>query len=315
MNLLTVLEFFKTYIRRTEMKPLRNQFLEFMQLRHLAEKTQESYLQAVVKLSKHYNQSPERIGQEKIFQYILYLQNHKKQTFSTCNVALSAFKCFYNQFLNNDTLVLKVPMRKRPKKIPIVYSQEEVQKIIQCTTQPKYRMIFMTAYGTGMRLKELVNLKVKDIDSQRMTLFVRNSKGKKDRYTLLPQRLLEELRQYYHLFQPKEWLFYRCSPDQQLSVDSVSRGFRAAKKKAGLAKAGGIHTLRHCFATHLLEAGTDIRTVQHLLGHSDISTTMIYLHVTNKLISKVTSPLDTLSNAVTDPFALPADDKKGQDHD
>jgi len=287
-----------------------------MQLRNLAPRTRESYLQAVVKLSKHYNQSPELIGQEEIFQYILHLQNNEEQAFSSCNVALSAFKCFYNQFLNNGTIVLKVPSRKRPKKLPVVYSQEEVQKIIQCTSHPKYRLIFMTAYGTGLRLSELVNLKIKNIDSQRMNIFVENSKGKKDRYTILPPKLLDELRQYYKLFHPKEWLFHGCKPGQQLSIDSIARTFRATRKKAGITKEGGIHTLRHCFATHLLEAGTDIRTVQHLLGHADIATTMVYLHVTNKLISKVESPLEKIDTDTIDPFSSPSeDDKKEQDND
>jgi integrase/recombinase XerD len=293
------------------MTSLRVKFCEFMQLRNLAPKTQESYLQAVIKLSEYYNESPELIGQDGIFQYVLYLQNQRQLTYSTCNQALCAFKCFYNQFLNNGTIVLKVPTRKRPRNIPIIYSQEEVQKIIQCTVAPKYRIIFMTAYGTGMRLKELVNLKITDIDSQRMTIFVRNSKGKKDRYTILPPKLLLELKQYYQLFQPKDWLFHSCKPGQQLSVDTVSRAFKVAKIKAGLTKEGGLHTLRHCFATHLLEEGTDIRTVQHLLGHADISTTMIYLHVTNKLISKVVSPLEKLSINQVDPFASSSDQNEG----
>ncbi len=297
------------------MKPLRAKFYEFMQLKDFSPVTQKSYLQAVISLSKYFNESPEKICQERIFQYILHLQNDKKLSFSSCNVALSAFKCFYNQFLNNGTIVLKVPSRRSPKKLPIVYSQQEVQNIIQCTTQPKYRVIFMTAYGTGLRLKELVNLKVKDIDSQRMTIFVRNSKGKKDRYTILPEKLLHELKQYYQIFRPKEFLFYSRGPEQQLSVDSISRMFRTAKLKAGLPKEGGIHTLRHCFATHLLENNTDIRTVQHLLGHSDISTTSIYLHVTNNLISKVKSPLDKIDSDSVDPFNSSLSDKKEDSDD
>ncbi len=297
------------------MKPLRAKFYEFMQLKDFSPVTQKSYLQAVISLSKYFNESPEKICQEQIFQYVLHLQNDKKLSFSSCNVALSAFKCFYNQFLNNGTIVLKVPSRKSPKKLPIVYSQQEVQNIIQCTTQPKYRVMFMTAYGTGLRLKELVNLKVKDIDSQRMTIFVRNSKGKKDRYTILPEKLLHELKQYYQIFRPKEFLFYSRGPERQLSVDSVSRMFRAAKLKAGLPKEGGVHTLRHCFATHLLENNTDIRTVQHLLGHSDISTTSIYLHVTNNLISKVKSPLDKMGSDSVDPFNSSLGDKKEDSDD
>ncbi len=297
------------------MKPLRVKFSEFMQLRNLATRTQQTYLQAMIKLTNHYNRSPEQIGQEDIFQYILYLQNEKKQSFSTCNQALCAFKCFYNQFLNNGTTVLDVPMRKRPRKLPIVYSQEEVQKIIRCTTKPKYRMIFMTAYGTGLRLTELANLKVKDIDSQRMNIFVGNSKGQKDRYTLLPPKLLDELKRYYQLFQPQKWLFHGCQPGRRLSTDSIARTFRDVRIKAGITKGGGIHTFRHSFATHLLEAGTDIRTVQHLLGHADISTTMVYLHVTNRLISKVESPLEQIITDVDDPFdALLEADKKEEDN-
>jgi len=227
------------------MKPLRVKFSEFMQLRNLAPSTQQTYLQAVVKLTRHYNKSPDQLGQEDVFQYILHLQNEKEQSFSSCNQALCAFKCFYNQFLNNGTTILDVPMRKRPRKLPIVYSQEEVQKIIQCTTKPKYRMIFMAAYGTGLRLAELVNLEVKDIDSQRMNIFEGNSKGQKDRYALLPPKLLDELKRYYQLFQPQKWLFHGCKPGHRLSTDSIAKTFRATRIKAGITKGGGIHTFRH----------------------------------------------------------------------
>jgi len=286
-----------------------------MQFKNFSENTQELYLNAVIKLSEHYNTSPKQLGQEEILQYMLYLQNKKKLSFSTCNVALSGFKCFYNQFLNNGTIVIKIPSRKRPKKLPIVYSQQEVERIFHHTQNPKLRMMFMTAYGTGMRLKELLNLRVKDIDSQRESIFVQNSKGKKDRYTLLPKSLLLELRHYYQLYQPNHWLFFSYKPERQYSRDAVARAFRASKMKAGLAKVGGIHTLRHCFATHLLEAGTDIRTVQHLLGHADIGTTMIYLHVTNNLISKVTSPLDSLFSDEVDPFDTSLNDDKENSND
>lgn len=191
------------------MASLRTQFSEFMQLRDLAKKTQVSYMASVTKLSRYYKQSPDQISQEQIFKYILYLQNQEKQSFSSVNLALSAFKCFYNQFLNGGKVILKVPRRKRPKKLPVIFSQREIERIIQSTTHLKYRIILMAAYGTGLRLKELVNLKVEDIDSQRMTILVRNSKGKKDRHTLLPQSLLTELKRYYLIFRPKEWLFCR----------------------------------------------------------------------------------------------------------
>jgi len=284
------------------MTPLREKFHEFMELKNLSPRTIESYLAAVAKLARHFGKSPELITQEMIYQYILFLQRSGKD-FSTCNVALSAFKCFYNQFLGNGTIVFKVPSRRGPKKLPAVYSQEEVNRIIQSVKSPKYRLIYMTAYGSGLRLSELLNLRVRDIDSDRMTIFVKSGKGNKDRHTLLPKTLLSELRSYYNLFRPESWLFYSTSKDKKLSQDSISRAFREAKRKASVTKEGGIHALRHCFATHLLEAGTDIKTVQYLLGHSDISSTMVYLHVTNKLVSSVVSPLDATLDDEVDPFA------------
>ncbi len=297
------------------MTTLRKKFHDFMQLRNLSPKTQESYLKALVDLSVYYNKSPDLINQDEVYQYVLYLQNCKGLTFSSCNVALCAFRCFYNQFLNGGTIVFKVPARRTPKTLPTVYTRQEVQSLIQCTDHPKYRLIFMTAYGTGLRLQELIHLKVADINSQEMAIMVRQGKGKKDRITLLPRQLLEELRSYYRLFQPKEWLFYSCRPNQPLGRDSVSRKFRDSKKKAGITKPGGIHTLRHCFATHLLESGVSIRTVQHLLGHADISTTTVYLHVSKTLISKVSSPLDQISIQGEEPFDTPADEQEEENND
>jgi site-specific recombinase XerD len=244
-----------------------------------------------------------------IHHYILFLQESGKE-FSTCNVALSAFKCFYNQFLGNGTILFKVPSRRGPKKLPVIYSQEEILRIIQNARSPKYRLLFMTAYGSGLRLSELPNLKVSDINKERMTIFVRSAKGKKDRQTILPTSLLNEIEAYVQLFRPQEWLFYGARADQKLSKDSISRAFKEAKQKAEVTREGGIHTLRHCFATHLLEAGTDIKTVQHLLGHTDIGSTMVYLHVTNKLIGGVRSPLDAIK--VAEKLDAPHHDKTEQ---
>lgn len=297
------------------MSQLRKKFDEFMQLRNLSERTRESYLRVLIDLASFYHMSPELIRQDQIIEYVLYLQNNKGLAFSSCNVALSAFKCFYNQFLNKGTLVFKVPPRRTPKTLPTVYTRQEVRSLIQCTSHPKYRLIFMTAYGTGMRLQELVHLKVADINSQEMSIFVRQGKGKKDRITLLPRQLLEELRSYSRLFKPKDWLFYGYRSHQPLTGDSVSRKFRESKKKAGITKSGGIHTLRHCFATHLLENGTPIRTLQHLLGHSDISTTTVYLHVSKNLISNVSSPLDQISIEQEDPFNSPSDEPKEENEE
>lgn len=283
-----------------------------MELKNLSPRTRESYLAAVAKLAGHFGKSPELIPQEMIYQYILFLQRSGKE-FSTCNVALSAFKCFYNQFLGNGTILFNVPSRRGPKKLPVVYSQEEVNRIIQNARSPKYRLAFMTAYGSGLRLGELLDLKVSDIDSERMTIVVKSGKGNKDRRALLPRTLLSELRSYDQLFRPESWLFYATSKHQKLCRDSISKAFKEAKRKAGVTREGGIHALRHCFATHLLEAGTDIKTVQYLLGHSDISSTMVYLHVTHKLISSVVSPLDVIPSDEINPFAKGRSEKKGGD--
>lgn len=295
------------------MRSLRERFGEFMELRNLAARTRESYIYALVGLSKYYNQSPETITQEMIWQYILYLQNEGQKSFSSCNIAISAFKCFYNQFLGDGTIIFKVPSRRGPKKLPVIYSQEEVHKIIQNAKSPKYRLMFMTAYGAGLRLGELINLRVCDIDSKRMTILVRSAKGNKDRRALLPNSLLSELKPYYRMFRPEKWLFFSARPDKKLCKDSVSRAFREAKQKAGVSREGGIHALRHCFATHMLEAGTDIKTVQHLLGHADISSTMVYLHVTNKLIGLARSPLDEICGNPDDSRGEPEDWNKGGD--
>ncbi len=274
------------------MNPLRKRFLEFMQFRCLSERTQQSYLYAVKELARHYQRSPEEISEEEIIVYINHLSQEKNLSFSTCNIALSAFKCFFNQFLGNGTIIFKVPARKSPKLLPVVLDQQEVSMLFQATDHPKKRIILMTAYGAGLRLSELMNLKTSDIDSQRMTIFVQSGKGRKDRYTILPKRLLSELRSYYQLFRPEKWIFYSRNRSDRVSTDYIQRAYRHAKQKAGIAKKGGIHTLRHCFATHLLENGTDIKTVQYLLGHANVSTTMTYLHVSNRLISRVVSPLE-----------------------
>ncbi len=274
------------------MNPLRSKFSEFMVFKCFSEKTQESYLNAVVKLAAFYNKSPELIGIDEIILYINHLSQVEGKEFSTCNVALCAFKCFYNQFLGQGEVILKVPIRKRPKKLPVVLDREEVVRLINSTQNPRDRVILMTAYGTGLRLSEIGNLKIQDIDSKRDVVQVRAGKGKKDRITLLPARLLTELRSYYTLYRPSSYLFFGSDKNRNISRHAIQRAYYKAKKKTGLRKPGGIHTLRHCFATHLLEDGTDISVVQKFLGHADIRTTMIYLHLTRRLFEKTVSPLD-----------------------
>ncbi len=278
------------------MNPLRKKFDDFLRFRCLSERTRHAYVRAVSDLAQHCRRSPEQICDDEIIQYINYLADEKSLSFSSCNVALSTFKCFYNQFLGNGTLTIRIPVRKAPKRLPVVMDREEVRRLIQATLHPQKRMFLMVAYGSGLRLGELMNLKVEDIDSSRKSIFVRSGKGRKDRYTLLPDSLLENLRSYYQMYRPQSWLFYSKRTDNPVRKDRIQKAYTESKRRAKITKQEGIHTLRHCFATHLLEDGVDIKTVQHLLGHADISSTTVYLHVSGRLISKVISPLDTISD-------------------
>lgn len=287
------------------MKTLRVRFDDFMRLRNFAESTRQSYTHHLSQLALFHKKSPHLLNQEHITDYILYLSDKRKLSFNTCWQAIGAFRCFYNQFLGNGKIILKIPKRKRVKKLPVVLSKEEVQKLIFAVKNPKHRIVLMTIYSAGLRLGEVVHLKVSDIDSQRKTIRVREGKGKKDRYTILSDKLLTELRTYYHLYHPSSWLFYSVKPEQPMSKSSVQKVYTDAKKKAHIFKNGGIHTLRHCFATHLIEDGTDIRTVQHLMGHTSVRTTMVYLHVSQRMISQTVSPLESIDLTISetsDPF-------------
>lgn len=179
-------------------------------------------------------------------------------------------------------------------KLPEIFSFEELERLFKCATSLKNRVLLMTTYGAGLRVSEVVNLKLSDIDSSRMTIKVSQGKGNKDRYTILSSRLLTELRTYYREHKPPVWLFYGSYTGQQMSVGTAQTLYYAAKERAGIIKQGGIHTLRHCFATHLLEAGVDLRTIQSLMGHSSLITTMGYLRVTSKKLSATKSPLDLI---------------------
>lgn len=181
------------------MNPLRIKFDEFLRFRCLSEKTRLAYLRSVSDLAQHYQRSPEQISNDEIIQYINFMAEEKGLSFSSCNVALRAFKCFYNQFLDNKTLCIRIPVRKAPRGLPVVLDREEVRRLIQATLHPQKRMFLMVAYSAGLRLSELMNLKLEDIDSTRKSIFVRAGKGKKDRYTLLGDSLLINLRSYYQI--------------------------------------------------------------------------------------------------------------------
>jgi site-specific recombinase XerD len=268
-----------------------------MKLRGFSPSTQEAYINAVAGLAKFYNQSPDQIDQDKVHAYLLHLMVERKLSWSTCNQVASGLKFFYNVTLDEKSFHLTIPPRKKPSRLPEVLSAKELESLFLCAHTIKGKTLLMTTYSAGLRVSEVVKLKVSDIESQRMMIRVDQGKGKKDRYTILSQRLLNELRMYWKQYRPSLWLFYTREAQHPMSIDTAQRIYSKAKKKAGIVRGRGIHTLRHCFATHLLEAGVDVRTIQTLMGHNSIKTTMIYLQVSKKRLSTVTSPLDLLDVA------------------
>ena len=279
------------------MTPLRQQMIRQMDLKNLSPHTRRSYLNAVTGLSKHYQQSPEAITKEMIEDYLLYLKNEKGNAPASCCLVLTGLRFFYKHIMDQE-IEIGFHLTKHPRRLPTVLTKEQVWKIISVPKNLKHRLMLMTTYAAGLRAGETRRLKPEHIDSKRMLIKVVGGKGCKDRYTMLSRMLLEELRRYYQACRPKTYLFpsaIKKRKDQPLSYEALRCTYEKARKKAGVKHGVGIHTLRHSFATHLLEAGYDIRKIQVLLGHTKLSTTMIYLHVSRETLSKVPSPLDLIA--------------------
>jgi integrase/recombinase XerD len=276
------------------MTPLRQKMINDMKLRGFSVRTQQSYVDAVAGLAKFFNQSPDRLNKEKLRAYLLHLMEERKLSWSSCNVAVSAFRFLYGETLGNDSMRLAIPPRKKINQLPEILSTEELEHLFASAANPKHRMVLMTTYSGGLRVSEVVRLKVADIHSERMMIRVEQGKGKKDRYTILSKRLLKELRIYWTMYRPPLCLFPAKDPSKPMHIGSAQKIYYTAKKRAKITRGKGIHTLRHCFATHMLEAGEDVRTIQTLLGHSSILTTMVYLQVTRKKLDSTKSPLDLL---------------------
>jgi site-specific recombinase XerD len=278
------------------MTPLREQMIRAMGLKNLSANSQRAYLAAVTGLAKHYQQSPTQITDQMIEDYLLYLKNDKGNAPNSCGSVLTGLRFFYKNVAKKQISV-DYSIRKKPRKLPTVLTMEQVWKVICAPDNLKHRLILMSTYSAGLRASEAIGLKPEHIDSQRMLIKVEDGKGKKDRYTLLSKILLEQLREYYRKYRPQTYLFpsaFNKRKNQPLSYEAVRCVYEKARKKAGVKKGEGIHTLRHSFATHLLEAGYDIRKIQVLMGHSRLSTTMIYLHVSRETLSKIPSPLDLI---------------------
>ncbi len=232
---------------------------------------------------------------KQIQSYLLWLIKKKQCSESKMHTTINSLKFYFEQVLHKEKMFFEIPRPKKPEKLPAVHSQNEVKKIINSKENIKHKTILMLAYATGIRVSEIVNLALNDIDSERMVIYIRQSKGKKDRQVMLSEKLLIQLREYYKLYKPKIYLFEGMDAGQY-SVRSVQEVFKSAKALSHNKKPGGIHSFRHSFATHLLEGGTDISIIQNLLGHTDLKTTQRYTHVCIKNISNLQSPLDRLDD-------------------
>jgi len=275
------------------MTPLRQRFIEDLRLRNYAGKTIAVYVPAVARFAQHFGRSPEHLHAEHTRAYQLHLLQ-RRVSWSAFNQAVCALRFLYAVTLRRPGLVEMLPYGKKPKSLPCVLSQDEVRRLFAAMTDPRDRLLLQTAYAAGLRVSEVVRLQVGDIDSPRMALHIRHGKGRKDRLVPLSPALLQLLRDYWRGRRPRRWLFPGQTAAGHLSIGQVQRICQRAVRGAGLTKKASMHTLRHSYATHLLEAGTDLATLQKLLGHNHLATTLRYTHVQQAHLCRTPSPLDTL---------------------
>jgi site-specific recombinase XerD len=277
------------------MASLRQRMIEDMQVRNLSPNTQDSYVQQVSRFARYFHASPELLGTEQIRSYQVYLTNEKKLASSSIIIAVSALRFLYNVTLHKDwRLEEAIPAPKKPQKLPVVLSPEEIRHFLDCVTNVKHRTILTTCYAAGLRVSEAVSLKPIAIDSKRMVIHVEQGKGQKDRYVMLSPKLLEILRDWWRIARPKGWLFPGDAPDSHITRDSVEAACQQARRISKIAKPITPHSLRHAFAVHLLESGTDVRRIQLLLGHRSLATTANYLRIATTKVCSTISPLDLL---------------------
>ena len=282
------------------MTELRRRMIEELQLRNYAPNTITVYIRCVAQFAQHFRLSPDRLGLEHIRQYQLFLVRQKKVSWALFNQTVCALRFLYRHILHRDWMIEYILYPRREDKLPVVLSPAEVAAVFEATHNLKHRTILMTIYAAGLRVSEVTHLRLSDIDSQRQVIRIRQGKGHKDRQVMLSPKLLEALRIYWKSYRPKVWLFPGESPERPLSSETVWRVCHQAGEAAHLSKPISPHTLRHCFATHLLEDTIDLRRIQVLLGHRHLKTTSRYLHVSNLAVRTTVSPLERLPDP-TDP--------------
>jgi len=281
------------------MTSLRQRMTEDMQVRNLALNTQTSYVQQVSLFARHFDKSPEQLGPEDLRTYQVYLTNEKKLAPGSVLLAVAALRFLYKVSLKKDwTFEDVIPAPKKPAKLPVVLSPEEVLQFLGCVGSTKHRAILTTCYAAGLRISEAIHLKPTHIDSQRMVIRVEQGKGQKDRYVMLSPKLLETLRNYWRAVRPKVWLFEGDVSGQPINRSSVELACQKALRLSGIRKPITPHSLRHGSAVHLLESGTDVRTIQLLLGHRSLATTARYLRIATSKVCSTSSPLDLLPHPI-----------------
>lgn len=276
------------------MTHLRQALIRELELRRRSPHTIQGYVIAVRQLADYYGRSPDQLAVEEIRDWIHHLLVERKLAGTSVNLKIQALRFFFKHVLHRNDFDLKLPTR-RSRKLPHAISRTEVKRIIEATKLPRHKVMLMTVYAAGLRVKELVELSIHDLDAERHLIRVCSGKGSKERYTILSDALLVHLRDHWRREKPPtQWLFPGQDSSRPISTNAVQQAWMAAKKRAGVVRGKGIHTLRHSFATHLLEAGVDLATIQRLLGHSGISTTSRYLHITESRVGSLQSPFDLL---------------------
>lgn len=292
------------------MTALRQRMIEDMRIRNLAPHTQRAYVQQISQFARHFGKSPELLGPADIRAYQIHLTQDRKLSASSILVAVAAIRFLYKVTLQREWNVEEVvPTCRKPQRLPVVLSRDEVSRFLDAVPMLKHRVILTVCYAAGLRVSEAVRLTPAAIDSQRMVIRIAEGKGRKDRYVMLSPKLLDLLRDYWRTTRPKQWLFPGDIPGQPISTFAVQYACRAARCRSSLEKPVTPHALRHAFAVHLLEAGADLRTIQLLLGHRSLSTTASYLRIATNKVCATASPLDELQavcRVMADPVVAPA---------
>jgi site-specific recombinase XerD len=274
-------------------------FTSYLVLERVALKTRQAYLNAVAGLHAFHEQPPENLSNEQIQDYLIHCIQDRQLAWSSCNVLFCGLKKYYKGFLGRDESSFSIPPRTRSRKVPMLLSREEVLRLLQAPSSLKHRALLTVIYGSGLRVSEAVSLRPIHIESKRMMLRVEQGKGRKDRYTILSQTSLHLLREYWRHYQPHNWLFFGRDKEKSMPKETAQKIYYQAKEKAGITNGRGIHTLRHCFASHALDHGVQLFILKRWLGHSSLKTTCTYLHTTEEQLAKLVSPLDKIKMETT----------------